>query len=146
MAVCKAEGVEISLDFSSPHVVLIFIILFIIMSGMCGGMMLSFRRTLKEDEEEDAEDGEENEGADDGGKSVESPPPADQAISASNYKVSGENAPRLPTSLPPSLHSKRPLPPHAHHEIYHASNDESRADKSGGCYVPDGGFPFNARF
>ena len=60
----------------------------------------------------------------------------------------GGSTPRLPTTLPPQIHSKRPLPPHAHHEMY-PSNDESNggnAGASGGCYVPDGGFSLNARF
>ena len=109
---------------------------------MCGGMLLSFKRTLADDAEE--EEGEDNEGAE-GGNTADSPSPA--VISTSNHKIEG-STPRLPTTLPPLLHSKRPLPPHAHHEIY-PSNDESNggnAGASGGCYVPDGGFSLNARF
>lgn len=110
---------------------------------MCAGMLLSFKRTLKEDEE-DEEEGEDNDGAEEG-NSARSPSPT--VISNSNHKIEG-STPRLPTSLPPQIHSKRPLPPHAHHEIYQ-SNDESNGGNnggSGGCYVPDGGFSLNARF
>ena len=140
---CGAIGGETMLDFSSPTVFMIIIILILILLGMCAGMLLSFKRTLKEDAEEE-EGSEENEGVD-GGNAMESPSPP--VISSSNHKIGG-SAPRLPTSLPPPLHSQRPLPPHAHHEIY-PSNDESNSGKmgaSGGCYVPDGGFSLNARF
>ena len=123
---------------------MILIVLILILIGMCAGMLLSFRRTLKEDEEEDEEEGEDNDGVDGGHSGAESP---SLAVISNNHKI-GESAPRLPTSLPPSLHSKRPLPPHAHHDIY-PSNDDSNAGNggaSGGCYVPDGGFSLNARF
>ena len=142
---CGDKEGGVSLDFSSPTVFMILIVLILILMGMCAGMLLSFRRTLKEDEEEDEEEGEDNDGVDGGHSGADSPSLA--VISNSNHKI-GESTPRLPTSLPPSLHSKRPLPPHAHHDIY-PSNDDSNAGNggaSGGCYVPDGGFALNARF
>ena len=138
----KEDG--ISLDFSSPTVFMILIVLVFILCGMCAGMLLSFKRTLKEDDEEDEEEGEDNDGAE-GENSARSPSPT--VITNSNHKIGG-STPRLPTTLPPQIHSKRPLPPHAHHEMY-PSNDESNggnAGASGGCYVPDGGFSLNARF
>jgi len=141
---CGDEEGGISLDFSSPTVFMILIVLVFILCGMCAGMLLSFKRTLKEDDEEDEEEGEDNDGAE-GENSARSPSPT--VITNSNHKL-GASTPRLPTTLPPQIHSKRPLPPHAHHEIY-PSNDESNggnAGASGGCYVPDGGFSLNARF
>ena len=120
---CGDKEGGVSLDFSSPTVFMILIVLILILMGMCAGMMLSFRRTLKEDAEEDEEEGEDNDGVDGGHSSADSPSLA--VISNSNHKI-GESTPRLPTSLPPSLHSKRPLPPHAHHDIY-PSNDDSNA-------------------
>ena len=141
---CGVVEGGIGLDFSSPTVFMILIVLILILVGMCAGMLLSFKRTLKEDAEEDEEEGKDNDGADEENSAMTPSPPV---ISNSNHKIGG-STPRLPTSLPPPAHSKRPLPPHAHHEIY-PSNDESiggGAGASGGCYVPDGGFSLNARF
>jgi len=142
--VCGITDGAVALDFSSPTVFMILLVLIFILCGMCAGMLLSFKRTLKEDAEEDAEEGEDNDAAEND-NSADSPSPP--VITNSNHKIGG-SAPRLPTSLPPPINSKRPLPPHAHHEIY-PSNDESNggnAGASGGCYVPDGGFSLNARF
>ena len=55
---CGITDGAVALDFSSPTVFMILLVLIFILCGMCAGMLLSFKRTLKEDAEEDAEEGE----------------------------------------------------------------------------------------
>ena len=49
---CVDPGASISLDFTSPHIIVILIILIIILVGMGTGMILNLIRTLREDKEE----------------------------------------------------------------------------------------------
>lgn len=49
---CVSEGSAIPLDFSATHVILILIILILIMTGMCAGMIYNLWRKLTEDKED----------------------------------------------------------------------------------------------
>jgi len=49
---CVSPGSNISLDFSSPHVIIIIIILVFILIGMGFGMVWSFKKVLEEDRQQ----------------------------------------------------------------------------------------------
>ena len=49
---CADGGSEIPLDVSQPHVIVIILLLFLIMTGMCTGMIYNLHRKLTEDKED----------------------------------------------------------------------------------------------
>ncbi len=137
-----APGSNITLDFSSPHVVIILIVLIFILLGMGTGMSWNLYRTLREDDEEIAAsrlalihdiDGWVNDNL--------------NILVFREKSLGGSGAigpdspgdPELPTVVPPHPRMKGGPPPSSSY----GGGDQ---DANGGCYVPDGGFPFNSRF
>jgi len=49
---CSDGGAGIPLDMSEPHVIVIILLLFLIMTGMCAGMIYNLHRKLSEDKED----------------------------------------------------------------------------------------------
>jgi len=49
---CANAGSAIPLDMSAPHVIIIMLLLFLIMVGMCAGMIYNLHRKLTEDKED----------------------------------------------------------------------------------------------
>ena len=49
---CATAGSGIPLDMSAPHVIVIMLLLFLIMAGMCAGMIYNLHRKLTEDKED----------------------------------------------------------------------------------------------
>jgi len=49
---CADGGSEIALDITAPHVIIIMLLLFLIMTGMCAGMIYNLHRKLTEDKED----------------------------------------------------------------------------------------------
>lgn len=120
---CVDPSSAIALDFTSPHVIIILIVLIFILIGMGTGMIVNLIRTLREDKEEIAASRE---------KSLAS-------RSGANSKAED---PELPTMVPPQPRMKPPGAITGSSSYGGVGGD----DTNGGCYVPDGGFPFNSRF
>lgn len=127
------------LDFSASHVIIIIFVLAVILLGMCAGMMWNFVRKLSQDKEELAVSREKS------------------------LAASGASLDRLNRHLPPDPELPRDIPPapggrprsrvdgsagslagatSGGHHMSHQTTDSNGA----GCYVPDGGFPFNSKF
>lgn len=126
---CVVEGSNITLDFSSPHVILILIVLIFILVGMGSGMTWNLIKTLRDDKEEIAASREKSVGG---------------GVRSGAVSAAGLEDPELPTVIPPQPRMKAPPgPPGAGVPTSSFGGPE---DNNGSCYVPDGGFPFNSRF
>ena len=133
-----APGSDISLDFTSPHVLIILIILIIILLGMGGGMVWSFRKVLEEDRQELEE-------AAAAAAAAEEEAAAKKSVNSVNRTAAGNGIHESIT------HHKRPPLALPQSSEYNSGASESAGAGGGGggagangesCYVPDGGFPY----
>ena len=49
---CPGDNVDIGLDLTAPHVIIIMLLLFLIMAGMCAGLVYNLHRKLTEDKDD----------------------------------------------------------------------------------------------
>lgn len=112
------------MDFSSAHVIVILVILSLILLGMCGGLLWNLRRKLSADREELAASRE---------KSLA----ASSRFSLNQVGTGGVPGPAVEIEAVPNV-----IPPvPAVSRLLKKGSDNS----NGGCYVPDIGYPINAR-
>lgn len=156
---CGQDDGPALLDFSATHIIIIIIALILIVAGMCAGFIWNFRRKIREDKEELAAIKEARsianslEGGIDGalpqGATVLGPgglplPPQPNTPNASR-SVSSRMANRPPMANPDGLPAAPPPPGGGPVMRAKSGTSHHTSDSNGGCYVPDGGFPFNSR-
>lgn len=116
---CNIIGNTFMAELTSGHVILILVILFFILLGMCGGLMCNLHRKLSADKEELQASRE---------KSLA----ASSRFSINRVEMAEAEPAPLPSVIPP-------VPAVSH--LLHSKG----SDSDGGCHVPDGGHPLHAR-